>query len=169
MRNAFPFWHGLRAASAAALLVFLASACSQKPLPSGPAKAAVTKTNLVATGANQLSAQYVSVFEDIPTPKSKDPFYPNSHRRDPVPIMPVLLTEKPPPSSELVLKGVVGASSHRLAVINNAILETGETGSVRVPGGKVRVKCLEIGGDFAVILVEGEIEAKRLQLSKKSY
>jgi hypothetical protein len=169
MRTAFPFWRGLRAATAAALVAFLAPACSQKATPSGPGKAAVTKINLVAAATNQLCAQYVSVFEDLVSPKGRDPFYPNSHRRDPVPIMPVVLTEKPPPSSELILKGVVGASNHRLAVINNAILESGETASVRVPSGRVRVKCLEIGGDFAVILVEGEIEPKRLQLTKKGY
>jgi len=169
MRNALPFWHGLQAASAAALVVFLAPACSQKITPPGPGKIAVNKTNSLVSATNKLSLEYVSVFENLTSPKGRDPFYPNSHRRDPVPIMPAMLTEKAPPSSELVLKGVVGATNHRLAVINNVILETGETGSVRVPSGKVRLKCLEIGGDFAVIQVEGEIEPKRLQLIKKGF
>jgi hypothetical protein len=167
MKKTVPFWQALRAATAAALVVLLAPACSPKIAPSAPAKISVNKTNAPVSVTNKLSIEYVSVFENLLAPKGRDPFYPNSHRRDPVPIMPVMLTEKPPPSSELVLKGVVGANNHRLAVINNAILETGETGSVRVPSGKLRLKCLEIGEDFAVILVEGEIEPKRLQLIRK--
>jgi len=167
MRKPSPFWHGLQTATAVALIVCLAPACKPTAPPSGPAKHLVVKTNLVAEATNQLAAQYISVFESLRPPKGRDPFFPNSHRRDPVPILPVVQTEKPPPSSELALKGVVGASNHRLAVINNAILEAGETGTVRVPSGKVRLKCLEIGEDFAVIQVEGEIEPKRLRLNKK--
>ena len=167
MRNSAPFWHGLQAAAAAALLVFMAPACKPKAPPAGPARLAATKTNSLVSATNQICSQYVSVFENILPPKGIDPFYPNSHRRDPVPIMPVVLTERPPPSSELALKGVVGASSHRLAVINNVILETSESGTVRVASGKMRVKCMEIGEDYAVIQVEGEIEPKRLHLIKK--
>ena len=169
MRNTSLFWHGLQAATAAALIVCLTPACKPPIRPSGPAKLAVTKTNLTSCATNQFPSPYASVFEDLTPPKGRDPFFPNSHRRDPVPIMPVAMTEKPPPSSELVLKGVVGAANHRLAVINNVILETGESGTVRVPGGKLRLKCLEIGEDFAVIQVEGEIEPKRLRLTKKGY
>jgi hypothetical protein len=167
MSKTSSFWHGLQAATAAALVMCLAPACKPKALSRGPARLAATKTNLLASATNPLAARYVSVFENIIPPKGRDPFFPNSHRRDPVPIMPVVQTEKPPPSSELLLKGIVGAANHRLAVINNAILEKGESGSVRVPSGRVRVKCMEIGEDFAVIQVEGEIEPKRLRLSKK--
>ena len=169
MRNAALFWQGLQAATAAALIVCLTPACKPQSRPSGPAKLAAGKTNSMASATNQSPSLYASTFEDLIPPKGRDPFFPNSHRRDPVPIMPVAMTEKPPPSSELVLKGVVGAANHRLAVINNVILETSESGTVRVPGGKLRLKCMEIGEDFAVIQVEGEIEPKRLRLNKKSY
>ena len=100
-------------------------------------------------------------------PKGKDPFFPTSHRRDPVPVI-AIHGDRPPPASELLLKGLVGAAGHRLAVINNLILETGESGTVKVPGGKLHVKCIEIGEDSAVIQVEGEIQPKRLELNKKS-
>ena len=169
MRNASLLWHGLQAATAAALIVCLAPACKPQGRSSGPGKLALTKTNLMASATNPFPSLYASVFEDLIPPKGRDPFFPNSHRRDPVPIMPVAMTEKPPPSSELVLKGVVGAANHRLAVINNVILETAESGTVRVPGGKLRLKCMEIGEDFALIQVEGEIEPKRLRLTRKGY
>src|SRR5580658_7817376 len=109
MRISSPFWHGLQAATAAALVVCLAPACKPKAPPAGPAKRTVAKTNLVAEATNQLAARYVSVFDNLVPPKGRDPFFPNSHRRDPVPILPAVLTERPPPSSELALKGVVGA------------------------------------------------------------
>jgi hypothetical protein len=102
-------------------------------------------------------------------PKGRDPFFPNSHRRDPVPTVATSRTDRPPPASEVILKGVVGTPSHRLAVINNAILESGEEGSVRVPGGHIRVRCMEIGQDYAVIKVDGEIQPRRLVLSKKGF
>jgi hypothetical protein len=117
---------------------------------------------------NQTFPEYVSVFENLMPPKGRDPFFPNSHRRDPVPVMPVV-TEKPPPSSELVLKGIVGAANHRLAVINNVILEVGESGTVRVPSGQ---RAREVHGDwrgFCCDQVEGEIQPKRLQLNKKGF
>ena len=166
MRTARPIWQSLQAAIAAALVLCLVPACKPSAPPPGPAKPVASRTNSLASGTNKLSAQYVSVFENLMPPKGKDPFFPNSHRRDPVPVM-AAPADRPPPSSELVLKGIVGAPNHRMAVINNAILEVGESGAVRVPSGHMRIKCLEIGGDFAVIQVEGEIQPKRLMLNKK--
>jgi hypothetical protein len=144
------------------------AACKPKIAPSGPPKASATKTNLLVSVTNKPSMEYVSVFLEQMPPKGRDPFFPNSTRRNPVPMAPVT-TDKPPPASELVLKGLVGSVNHRLAVINNAILEAGESSSVRVPSGRVRIKCVEIGGDYAVILVEGEIQPRRLELSKKGH
>jgi hypothetical protein len=43
----------------------------------------------------------------------------------------------------------------------------GDVDSVRVGGGRVKLKCVEIGEDYAVIQVEGDNQTKRLQLSKK--
>jgi hypothetical protein len=72
-------------------------------------------------------------------------------------------------ASDLLLKGIVGSDKHRLAVINNEILETGESGVVRVPDGQVRLRCLAIGNDYVVIKVDGETQSKRLFMDKKSY
>jgi hypothetical protein len=126
-------------------------------------------TSAVASATNLVAVSYVSVFDDLTPPKGRDPFFPNSHRRDPVPVVTTRPDRPLPPASELVLKGIVGSPNHRLALINNAILQVGEEDSVRVPGGRVRVKCLEIGQDYAVVKAEGESQPKRLELNKKGF
>jgi hypothetical protein len=168
MRNPTPLWPTFPAAAAVALVLVFATACKPKFTPSGTAKPSATKTNVLASATNKPSMEYISVFLDLLPPKGRDPFFPNSTRRNPVPVA-VATTDKPPPASELLLKGLVGSANHRLAVINNAILELGESISVRVPSGRVRIKCMEIGEDYAVILVEGEIQPRRLALSKKGH
>jgi hypothetical protein len=142
--------------------------CKKPPAPAPRANpaASAAKTNTVVSATNETASEYVSVFEDLLPPKGKDPFYPNSHRRDPAP-PPNLQAAKAPPAALLVLKGIVGSANRRLAVINNATLETGEESPVRVPDGRVRVRCLEIGEDYVLIRVEGEAQPKRLELGKK--
>ena len=80
-----------------------------------------------------------------------------------------MVAHKAAVASDLLLKGIVGSASHRLAVINNEILEVGEESPVRVANGQVRVKCLEIGEDYVVIKVEGEARTQRLVMDKKSW
>jgi hypothetical protein len=164
MRTLPSFWRSVQSAASAGLILCLAAAC--KPVvPSGaPKPAAAAKTALPA--ATNSAAEYVSVFQQLMPPKGKDPFFPNSHRRDPVAVVEAS-PSKPLPAAAVMLKGIVGGIQHRLAVINNAILEVGETGPVQVPGGHLRVRCLEIGADYAVVKVEGEMQTKRLQLNRK--
>jgi hypothetical protein len=162
------FWQGVKAAVAAGLVFCLVSACKPAAPPPGPAKPVAAKTNAPAATTN-LMAMNVSVFNELLPPKGKDPFFPSSHRREPVPTLASRPDRPPPPASELVLKGIVGSPAHRLAVINGAILEVGETDVVIVPGGHVKVKCLEIGEDYAVIRAEGEAQQKRLELNKKGF
>jgi hypothetical protein len=163
------FWKGIQAAAAAGLILCLVPACKPAVQPAGPANPAAAKTNTVTATPNLAAAEHVSVFNELMPPKGKDPFYPNSHRRDPVPIAPLRTDRPPPPSSELQLQGIVGNAQHRLAIINTTILQVGERDSVSVPSGRVQVKCLEIGEDYAVIKVEGEAQPKRLELTKKGF
>ncbi|HEX3716364.1 MAG TPA: hypothetical protein VH595_00210 [Verrucomicrobiae bacterium] len=142
----------------------------QKAPPAAPAakKAApVVKTKAAAVSQTN---EYVSVFEDLQPPQARDPFFPDSHRREPAP-PPQQASEvrKTAVASELLLKGIVGSASRRSCVINNEILETGEQGLVRVPSGQLRVRCLTIGNDYVVIKVDGEAQSKRLFMDKKNY
>jgi hypothetical protein len=155
-------------AAVAWLILCLLPSCSKPEVkPPGPPKAATANTNsAVATPA---STEYASVFEDLMPPKGRDPFFPNSHRRDPVPVV-ATARERTPAAFDLVLKGVVGTRSHRMAVINGATLELNEEASVRLPDGRhARLRCLEIGENYVVIKVEGELQPKRLELSKKEF
>ena len=168
MRTARQLWRGLKAAAFASLVLCFASACKPAAPPAGPPKPVKAAAKPALSVTNHVAAEYVSVFEQLMPPKGTDPFFPNSHRRDPVPAA-AAGAGKPPETSELALKGIVGPVGHRLAIINTAILETGEEETLRVPSGRVRLRCVEIGEDYAVIKVEGVIQPKRLELNKKSF
>jgi hypothetical protein len=165
MRIHTPFWHGIQAVTAAGLILCFVPACKPAAAPVAAAKAAAPKASAVTFATNNAPLAAVSVFEQLMPPKGRDPFFPNSHRRDPK-LEKTGPTEKPL-ASQLVLKGIVGSATHRLALVNDDILEVGEEGSIKVAGGHVDVKVLEIGEDYAVLKVTGESETKRLQLSKK--
>jgi hypothetical protein len=145
------------------------------PQPATPpnkakAQAQPAATNAVVAAETNVAAEYVSVFEDLPSPKGRDPFYPYSHRRDPA--APVVAGSPGGPERVvdpvLVLKAIIHTRTHSQAVINNEILEVGETGPVRVPNGKIKVTCLEIGADYVLIRVAGEAGSKKLMMEKKN-
>jgi hypothetical protein len=148
------------------LVLALAAGCSRAPAPP-PArpKIEVSKTNAVGAIPAGLANDYASVFEDLSPQQGKDPFFPVSRRRDPVPNATSQSALHADPV--LVLKAIVRASKHGQAVINNQIFEVGEEESVRVPGGHVLVRCIEIGNDYVLIQVEGEAEPKRLSVEQK--
>jgi hypothetical protein len=163
---------GARCWAGVGIIAFLIAGCK----PAAPATAAkpvaiAIKTNLPPVAASGASESYLSAFEDLPSSKGRDPFYPDSHRREPAPppAAVVAAAHKTPLASDLLLKGIVGSATHRLAVINNEILEVGEESPVRVPNGQVRVRVVEIGEDYVVINVDGEARSQRLEMAKKSY
>ena len=109
-------------------LVILAGCGPRKPRPRRPNRkwtgpSANTRT---AAQANPPSDQYASVFEDLQPPQGKDPFFPTSHRRDPV--APAATPGSGLGNSTLELKAIIRTSKHSQAVINNAILELGKKG-----------------------------------------
>lgn len=151
------------------LLVALAIAagCKAKPAPAAaPAKpkVAAAQTNAV-TGAD--TNEYVSVFDyDLLPPKGKDPFYPASARRSPVPVV-TTTTTPVHVNPEFYLKAIIHTSKHSQALVNNSVLEVGEPAeSMRVANGHVKVRCLEIGNDYVIIQVEGE-QPKRIPMEQK--
>jgi hypothetical protein len=158
MNFSHTFAGGFRVLTCAGLLLALSPGCKRAPMPAAKPPAPVT----VSTDA------FKSAFEDLLPPKGRDPFFPDSHRREPAPApIVVAAARKAAVASDLLLKGIVGSANHRLAVVNNQILEKGETAPVRVAGGVVKVKCLEIGDSFALVMVEGETRMQRLEMDKK--
>jgi len=150
------------------LALCVLAGCSKAVPPAPAAKKAPPVAQAKAAPAPATN-QYVSTFEDLQAPQARDPFFPDSHRREPAPAPVAGETHKTSVAGDLLLKGIVGSQTHRLAVINNEILETGESGVVRLPDGQVHLRCLAIGNDYVVIKVDGEAQSKRLFMDKKSY
>jgi hypothetical protein len=169
MRISPPFLRRIEASAALVSLLCLMTACKPDVKPPGPPKPAAPAPPLPMASTNKPSAESVSFFDDLMPPKGRDPFFPNSHRRDPIP---VVTTHPDKPASlvgDLRLMGIMGTPNHRLAIINGVTFDTGEQDTIRVPNGRVKVKCVEIGEDYAVVMAEGEAQPKRLDLSKKGF
>ena len=95
-------------------------------------------------------------------PKGKhegvDPFFPRSSRPY-GPVFPIAASSSPGPVTvavDLKLKAISGLPEHRLALINNHTFEAGEEGEVVTTSGRMRIRCLEITQDSAVVQVGPE-------------
>jgi hypothetical protein len=121
-----------------------------------------TKSKVSATSTNKphAEAQAQSVFV---MPKDQhegvDPFFPKSHRPYGT-VMPIVVeTNQPAPgvvAVELKLKAISGLPEHRLALINNHTFEAGEEGEVLTTNGRMRIRCLEVRQDSAVVQIGPE-------------
>ena len=84
--------------------------------------------------------------------EGRDPFFPNSS------IGTGTVTLKPTPSAgieALILNGISGTANNKLAMINGRTLAEGETTEVNTSAGRVRIHCIEIKGESAVVEVVG--------------
>jgi hypothetical protein len=120
--------------------------------------------------ATSLPAEFVSVFDDSPPPgnKGRDPFNPDSTLRNPVSEAPKRTDAVARVDPQLRLYSVTGSPGRWLAVINNQILAVTDPATpVRVPGGTVMVKVVEIGEDYADVTVDGGAVKKRLTMGQR--
>ena len=90
-----------------------------------------------------------------PTPVSNEP---------PPPAFNGAPTFPPPQYSDLYLKGISGSANARYAMINNQTLGIGESGKIKVGDSVVKVKCVEITEDSAIVMVDGTNEKRELRL-----
>jgi hypothetical protein len=127
---------------------------------------AQTNTSMAQPATNAAPAAIPqSVFVDE-VQKGKDPFFPNSSRRQPVrPADGAVAITAPPSTSEFKLKGITGPANRRFALINNRDFEVGEKGSVYAGGKKVTIKCEKIGPRSVWITLEGQPGLKELRLT----
>jgi hypothetical protein len=126
--------------------------------------------------AKGVAAAPASVTGDLTLPRAvfivprnpeqgRDPFFPRSTR--------VYNTQAPaagPGTNTVVtqvinlkLTGISGSMERKLAMINNKTFEAGEEAEVQAGGIRVRVRCLEVGADFAVVFAGGERRELRLR------
>ena len=62
------------------------------------------------------------------------------------------------------MKSISGTPDRRFALLNNQTLGAGETASVKLDGGNIKVRCVEIRERSVVVQVEGEGESREIQL-----
>ena len=112
-----------------------------------------------------------SIFvDDLKT--GKDPFFPATTRRsEKIAGSTSTQTSVPAPSKNvfdhLQLKGILGNSSRRLALINNHTFEVGEQAEVKTLEGRLNIRCWEIRNRSVVVSFVGESQRKELFLNEK--
>jgi len=138
------------------LALLLVAGCGHKAasaIATATTNTAVLKTNILAVAQTNLSSNYISVFENLPPEKGKDPFFPTSTRRNPK--VEVAANANAPVDPVLVLKAIINNGKHSQVVINNEIFMVGDTLSVHVPNGHVEVRCIDISSNAVRIQVDG--------------
>jgi hypothetical protein len=103
-----------------------------------------------------------SVFNQPASPKEgRDPFFPGSTRLFASMVIPKANSND---LSSLVIRGKSGASDHPLVIINDVTFAVGDERDVITPQGRIRIHCLQIVGDLAVIEVNGQHHDLRFEL-----
>jgi hypothetical protein len=105
---------------------------------------------------------------------TRDPFFPRSTRRHPIPPPQITEPEKgtgtipipPPPPVQLTLRAILVGQEKRLAQINNRNFAVGEEWEVLAGTQKVKIRCLEIRESSVLVSVEGVTEPRELSLRK---
>lgn len=95
-----------------------------------------------------------SVFIQPSTPSQGcDPFFPTSVR----PYVTSVVTNGPTSDlTSIYIKGISGDPDHRLAIINDVTFAVGDEAEVFTAQGRVRIHCLIISDDSAVIEAAGQ-------------
>ena len=129
-----------------------AAADSNTPAPKTPGSA--TNAPAIVNPDN-----LKSVFD----PKGRDPFFPNSNRQS----MEQSENGENAATVVLVVKGFSGSGSHRMAIINNQTFAVGDESEVLTAGGRIRIRCVEIRDDMAVVTVGKAPQRIELRIPKR--
>ena len=108
-----------------------------------------------------------SLFDDN-SPSGKDPFFPNSTRRQEtvVRVTPTATKNAPAPNRlhTLSLRGISGLDGQKLALINGSTVAQGELAEIRLSGQLVKIRCREIRERSVVVELEGGGEVREIKL-----
>lgn len=97
-----------------------------------------------------------SVFILPASPKEgRDPFFPASSRPYQTAVVPSAKTSELN-LNLLVMQGISGLPPHRLVIINKRTFAEGDDSEVSTSQGRIRIHCLEITANSAVIEVNGQ-------------
>ena len=75
-------------------------------------------------------------------------------------------TSSAPKYNELTLKSISATGGKRMALINNQTLAAGESGTVRLRNGEVKVRCEEIRDASVIVTVDGQPGRRELRLAR---
>jgi hypothetical protein len=104
----------------------------------------------------------LSVFNQPTSPREgRDPFFPGSMRLFASMVIPKANSND---LSSLVIRGKSGSSDHPLVIINDVTFAVGDERDVITPQGRIRIHCLQIVGDLAVIEANGQHHDLRFEL-----
>ncbi len=142
-----------------------------KPAPKPPVKATTQKPGASATAQTNATSfgtnRFLPVFTNDPK-TGRDPFFPNSARRG-IPAAAntntAIRTSVAPRPSVLVLKGIMGPASRRVAFINDQELAEGDEAMFMLGGVETRVRCLRIQANSVEVAVGETGERKVLPLN----
>jgi hypothetical protein len=108
------------------------------------------KSDAQMSGTNDIPQSTFSI--PAAPQEGRDPFFPNSFHG----AASTALTQTPSAAAEaLVLNGIGGTPDHKLAMINGRTMAEGETNEINTVAGRVRIHCIEIKGESAVVEVVG--------------
>jgi protein disulfide-isomerase len=124
-------------------------------IPGGP-KAFLAKVKSI--GGDRLKATTVAAKKPAQPEAEPEPAGPPPPAFNGAPTFP------PKQYAGLELKGISGPPNARLALINNQTLGAGETGKVKLGSTVVKVKCLEVRDDAAIVMVDGANERRELRM-----
>ncbi|MCX6896622.1 MAG: hypothetical protein NTZ16_14250 [Verrucomicrobia bacterium] len=117
-----------------------------------PATALCAATNTVTAATNApIATVNTNDFRSNFDNNGRDPFFPMSSRQA------AALSEngESQPAIILALKGFSGPAHRRFAIINDHTFAVGEESEVLTAGGRIRVRCVEIRADVAVVTIGG--------------
>jgi len=95
--------------------------------------------------------------------EGRDPFFPASIRPYGTPAAPKTTKADKTPQVEVQLNGISVSGNRRVATINQHAFEAGDETEIVVPGGRIRIRCIEVKDDSAVVEVNGERRELRLK------
>ena len=117
-------------------------------------------TNAVPAVTNAPATINTNDFKSVFDSKGRDPFFPNSSRQSIEPSE----SGEGQPTIVLVVKGFSGFGRHRMAIINDHTFAVGDEGEVLTAGGRIRIRCVEIHDDVAVVTIGNASEKIELRM-----
>ncbi len=102
-----------------------------------------------------------STFKQPASPKEgRDPFFPNSSRLFASAVIPAAESKD---LSSLFIRGKSGTLDRPLVIINDVTFAVGDERDVITPQGRIRIHCIKIIGDLAVIEAFGQRHQLRFE------